>query len=512
MFGLMAMTRPAFGPFILDSERCSLLRDGKRVALSQRGLAILQALVEADGQPVGRASLIEGAWPGIVVEDGNLTVQVAALRKALGPTEDGLEWIVTVPRFGYRLLRDTSIEGPSPLFPSVAVLPFANLSGDPTQDYFADGVVEDIITALSRSKSFTVVARNSSFVYKGRAVDVRDVAAELGVRYVLEGSVRRASGRLRVSAQLIDAQAGTHLWARNFDGSVENVFDVQDQITEGVASVVEPHIRTAEIVRSRRKRPESLDAYDLYLRGLAKLYTWRIEDNAEAYALLIRALAIDPNFPPALAKAVHALEGRHNMGWPALTHDDRTTCLELCARALACADGDATILANCAVALMNPGHEYDVCLEVIASALEANPNNLVAEINAGIIKLHCGSLEESLSHSRRALAMSRGDPNENVVITAIAHANIALGNYERGLQAAQRSLAFNPNYNPTFWMLIAANAHLGRMSEAHRWLASFRTLAPSITIARLRAAQPAKIPGRIAPILDGLRLAGLPEA
>jgi len=287
---------------------------------------------------------------------------------------------------------------------------------------------------------------------------------------------------------------------------------VQDQITEGVASVVEPHIRAAETERSRRKRPESLDAYDLYLQGLAKLHTWRPEDNAEAYALLTRALAIDPNFPPALAKAMHALDARNSMGWPALTTDDRTACLELCARALAGADGDATILANCAIALLSVGREYDLSMEVIANALEANPTNWIAQINAGIVKLHCGSLEESLTHSHRALAMSRGDPNENVVITAIAHAHMALGNYEQALQAAQRSLALNPSYNATYWMLIAANAHLGRMGEAHRWLRAFRALAPSITIARLRAAQPAKMPGRIEPILEGLRLAGLPEA
>jgi TolB-like protein len=185
--------------------------------------------------------------------------------------------------------------------PSLAVLPFQNISGDVEQDYFADGVVEDIITALSRFKSFAVVARNSSFIYKGRAVDVRQVAKELGVRYVLEGSVRRAGNRLRITAQLVEAAGGAHLWADRFDGAVEDIFDVQDRITESVVGVVEPQIRRAEIQRSRRKRPESLDAYDLYLRALSKLYTSLPDENAEAYSQMVQALALEPNILPSSA-------------------------------------------------------------------------------------------------------------------------------------------------------------------------------------------------------------------
>lgn len=328
---------------------------------------------------------------------------------------------------------------------------------------------------------------------------------------MLEGSVRRAGIRLRVAAQLIDAQTGTHLWAHNFDGNVESIFDAQDQITEGVAVVVEPHIRGAEIERSRRKRPESFDAYDLYLQAMAKLQTRRQDENAEAHGMLIRSLAIDPDFAPALAKAAWALEVRFGLGWPALTNDDRAGCLEHCARALARADGDASVLANCAMSLMI-GREYGLALQVIANATAANPNSYVAQINAGIVKLHCASLEESLVRSWRGVEMTGYDPsNRAAALTAVAHARIALGDFELALEAAERSLAVNRNFDCTYWMLVAANVHLGRLVEGRRWLGALRTLSPTATVASIRAGQPARIPARIEPILDGLRLADLPS-
>jgi adenylate cyclase len=395
--------------------------------------------------------------------------------------------------------------------PSIAVLPFQNMSGDSEQDYFADGVVEDIITALSRFKSFAVIARNSSFVYKGRAVDVRQVAKELGVRYVLEGSVRRAGQRLRITAQLIEATSGAHLWADRFDGAVEDIFDVQDKITESVVVVIEPQIRHAEIERSRRKHPENLDAYDLYLRALSKIYTTRPEDNAEVYEQMMQAIALEPDYAPFLTNAVWALEFRTNMGWPMLTDDDRAACIDLARRALANAHGDPTVLAECGSALVSIGRDYDRGLQIISNALEANPNNQFVLICAAVNKLHCGDLEESLAHSRRAILMSPGDPMAQWPMTAIAHAHMALGNYEDARKAAELSLAVNPNFDPTYWILIASNVQLGKMDEARRWLAKFRDLAPGVTIADIKAGQPDKYPDRMAAILEGLRLAGLEE-
>jgi TolB-like protein/Flp pilus assembly protein TadD len=486
------------------------------VAIGQKAALLLAALVRTPGQVRTKTELMDAAWPGITVEESNLTVQIGSLRKLLGPSPSGGEWIATIPRVGYRFAAEpgaTTKPDPysGPVMPSLAVLPFQNLSGDPEQDYFADGIVEDIIIALSRFKSFVVVARNSSFVYKAKAVDVRTVAKELGVRYVLEGSVRRAGQQLRIGAQLVDGASGAHLWADRFDGTLEDIFDVQDRITESVVGVIEPQIRRAEIERSRRKHPENLDAYDLYLQALSKNYTMRPEDNAAVYAQMMQAIGLEPNYAPFLTNAIWALQFRMNMGWPALTADDRSACLDLVGRALANAQSDAPVLAQCGIALIMIGRDYDRGLLIIANAVEANPNNQYILITAAVAKLHCGDIEESLAHSRRAILMSPGDPLAAWPMSGIAHAYMALGNYGEALSAAERSLAVNSNFDATYWMLISANALLGRMDEARNWLSKFRALVPGVTIASIRDGQPAKDPSRMAAILDGLRLAGLDE-
>jgi adenylate cyclase len=396
------------------------------------------------------------------------------------------------------------------VLPSLAVLPFQNMSGDAQEDYFADGVVEDIITALSRFKSFAVIARNSSFVYKGRAVDVRQVAKELGVSYVLEGSVRRSGERLRITAQLVEASGGAHLWADRFDGAVADVFDVQDRITESVIGVIEPHVQQAEIERSRRKRPEILDAYDLYLRALSKSYSARPEDNAETFAQMMQAVALEPHYAPFLAGACWALEFRVAMGWPTLTGDDRAASLDLVRRALADPQGDATVLAQCGLTLVSL-RDYDRGMQIVANAVEANPNSQFVLMVAGIANLHCGSIDDALAYLHRAIRLSPRDPNAYNAYAGIAHVQMILGDYPEAIRRAEKSLALNAHFDATYWMLIAANAQLGRMDEARRWLGKFQALVPGVTIARIRDGQPAKDPSRLAAILDGLRLAGLPE-
>jgi TolB-like protein len=312
------MEQAAFGPFLLDAARGTLSRDGAPVPLGQRALAVLAALAEAAGRTVAKEELLARAWPGAIVEEGNLTVQIAALRKAMG---EGQGWILTVPRVGYRLAAPAPAPGPA-VIPSLAVLPFANLGADPEQEWFSDGVVDDIVTALSRFRSFAVVARTSSFAYKGRATDVRQVARELGVRYVLEGSVRRAGDTLRISAQLVDGGTGAHLWAERFDGSLDEVFDFQDRITADVAFIVEPQIQMAEIERSRRERPGSIAAYDACLQAIPMINKQTVKENAAAYALLTRALAQEPNNPLLLSHAAWALGHRSAMGWPPIGPND----------------------------------------------------------------------------------------------------------------------------------------------------------------------------------------------
>ncbi len=513
----MSVRTITFGPFLLDPDQGTLFRGGELVPLGQKAALLLAALVTSPGQVRTKAELMDAAWPGTTVEESNLSVQIASLRKLLGSSPGGGEWIMTVSRVGYRFVAQVVATSPNSdlrpelVIPSLAVLPFQNMSGDPEQEYFADGVVEDIITALSRFKSFAVIARNSSFVYKGRAVDVRDVARELGVRYVLEGSVRRAGNRLRITAQLIEATSGAHLWADKFDGSVEDVFDVQDRITESTIGVIEPQIRRAEIERSRRKHPENLDAYDLYLQALSQMYSAQADGNAEAYAFVERAIALEPSYGPFLAGAIWILTRRVVLGWPTLTGDDRAASLDHVRRALAVADGDAAVLAQCGATLLGIGREYQRGMQIIANAVETNPNNLLVLTAASIAELHCGSLEKSFAHSQRAILMSPGAPTSYLAMTAIAHAHMALAQYEEALKEAERSLAVNPNYQPTYWMLIAANAQLSRMDEAQRWVAKFRGLAPGVTIASIKAGQPAYDPSRMAAILEGLRLAGLEE-
>ena len=399
---------------------------------------------------------------------------------------------------------------PLPQKPSLAVLPFQNMSGDPEQDYFADGVVEDIITALSRFRSFAVIARNSSFVYKGHAVDVRQIARELGVRYVLEGSVRRSGQRVRLTAQLIDADTGAHLWARNFDGALRDIFDVQDRITESVVAVVEPQIQRAEIERSRRERPGSVAAYDLYLAAMEKFHAATDKENAEAYALLTKAIALEPNNGLMLAQAAQLLQHRMVMGWAPLSPDDRGTAHELVHRALANARGDAPVLASAGLTLI-ANREYDLGFAAMKAAVEANPNHFDVVIWAGVGNIHCGSLEDARTYFERALRLSPADPHAFVALTGIAHVLLVQGDNAGALAYAERATGLNMNYDPAYWMMIAANVRLGRMQDARRWFAKFKTLSPGVTIRSIRQGQPMQDPARLAPILEGLRAVGLEE-
>ncbi|APG86686.1 adenylate cyclase (plasmid) [Sinorhizobium americanum CCGM7] len=423
----------AFGDFVLEPSRGLLQRSGNAVAIGQRGLALLQALLEARGQVLSKHDLMERGWPNTVVEESNLTVQIAALRKALGTAPDGREWITTIPRTGYRFVTSAGASVAAdfmPIRPTLAVLPFINLDGSPDQDYFADGVVNDIITALTRFRSFAAVARHSSSAYKGSFPDVRLVAKELGVSYLLQGTVRRSGNRLRIAAQLVDGDSGIHLWAQSFDGEIGDLFDFQDRITESVATLVEPHIQTAEIERSRRERSGSIAAYDVYLRALAKISTETEFDNAEAYALLLKGLEAEPDNALLLSHAAWAIEHRHTMGWPPLGEDDVGECAALARRGLEHAAGDAIVMAHCGVALLQTAKEYDWAMAVLQSAAEANPNNLMVVVRAGLAHLHCGSLEEALAHFQRANRLSPGDRGAHFSLCGIADVHMIRGDYD----------------------------------------------------------------------------------
>lgn len=395
--------------------------------------------------------------------------------------------------------------------PSVAVLPFDNMSGDAEEEYFADGVVEDIITALSRFKDFAVIARNSSFVYKGRAVDVREVSRQLGVRYLLEGSVRRAGTRLRITAQLIDATTGNHLWADRFDGALEDIFDFQDRITATVASIVEPAIRWAEIERSRRDQPDSVEGYDLYLRALPMHLSQTEPANAETIRLLLQAIALEPNNPTYLVYAGNALLHRASQGWPPIGENDHERGIALVEQALAHARDDAVVLALGAMMLIHNLKDYDRALDLTQRAVALNPNNLNVMIFSGIAQLHLGNVDDAIRYSEHAIRLSPSLDGAHWPLTAISHAHMIKGDYETAIAWAKRSLSATPSFVCTHWMLGAASAHLGRMDDARRHVETLQKLAPGTTVSRIWAGQPQKDPTRLAAILDGLRKAGLPE-
>jgi TolB-like protein len=316
-----------FGRFRLDLGRRELSRDGDIVQLGSRAIDILCVLASAKGNVVTKDEIMERVWPGLVVAESNIQVHVSALRKVLDEGKEGLSHLVTVPGRGYRFVgQPLSVPAqdaktaprpglPIPDRPSIAVFPFMNLSGDPEQEYFADGIVEDITTALSRMRWLFVITRNSSFAFKGRAIDAKQIGRELGVRYLLEGSVRKAPNRVRITGQLIDAATGGHLWADRFDGPLDDIFDLQDRVTASVVGAIAPKLQQAEIERARYKPTESLDAYDYFLRGTASLYRWTREGNNEALALFCKAIELDTDFATAHGMAAWCYVWRQLNGW-----------------------------------------------------------------------------------------------------------------------------------------------------------------------------------------------------
>lgn len=507
----MADPEVRFGPFILYPQRMTLSRDGREQSIGSRGAAVLAKLLDAHGAMVGRDELIEAGWPGLTVEDGNLSVQIGALRKAMGSRPDGKEWITTVPRAGYllRIEHDSSSRARQP---TIAVLPFANFSSDPEQEFVADGVVEDLITGLSRFRTFAVVARNSTFVYKGRAVDVREAARDLGVRYVLEGSVRRHGERIRVAAQLIEGESGAHRWAETFDGAAADIFDFQDRITTSVVGLIEPQIRKAEIDRARRKHPDSLDAWDLYVQALPLIRSAIVPNYTSAITLLDRALDLDPNYAPALTLASWAHEKRYTFGGPSLPDfaADKEAALLLAQRAIEADPDDALALALYGWLQILFLTNY-AGLDDVKRATALNPNNRDVLDFAGTAHLFAGEVDDIIATSTRALELSPGAPDDHSIYGHLSSAHYAAGRYDEAAVFAEHCVALAPSYVYGHLHLAVAYAQLGRFEEAHREIAAARALRPDITVKFKAGEAVQRFPDRKAKWLEGLRKAGLFE-
>jgi adenylate cyclase len=397
--------------------------------------------------------------------------------------------------------------------PSIAVLPFTNMSGDPEQDYFADGMVEDIITALSRFKALFVIARNSSFTYKGRAVDVKQIGRELGVRYVLEGSVRKAANRVRITGQLVDSATGAHLWAERFDGGLGDVFDLQDQVTESVVGAIAPAVEKAEIERARRKPTESLDAYGLYLRGLAKYYQFgNRQANDEALRLFNSAIELDPDFASAYARAAFCYVIAKINGWISDTANAIAEVKRLAQRAVELGRDDAIALAAGGNALAFVVRDLGVGAGLVDRALVLNSNLAEAWNFGGWVKIWLGEPEAAIERFARAMRLSPLDPWLMGMRAGTAYAHFFLGRYDEAASWAAMALQDNPHYQPGLRIAAASNAMAGRPEQAHKAVARLRQLNPALRVSTLEdLVGPYRHVEYISRYEEGLRRAGLPE-
>jgi TolB-like protein/Flp pilus assembly protein TadD len=522
-----------FGPFRLDTAAELLFRGAEPMALGQRAVALLRVLVERAGAPVSKDELIEAAWPGLAVEESNLTVQIAALRRVFEAEPGGDLWIETLSRRGYRYTgpavtqeeasaaastkdasrpdADATAGAASGLAlpdkPSIAVLPFENLSGDPEQEYFADGLAEDIITSLSKFHWFFVIARNSSFTYKGRAVDVKQVGRDLGVRYVLEGSVRKEGNRVRITAQLIDAMTGRHVWADRYDRNSDAIFAVQDELTEAIVGAVAPSFITAEARRVARKPPESFDAWDYAVRGNWFHSRRNKEDNAEACRLFEKSLETDPKNTMALSGLALSLCWAINYGWVEDLDGARASAHAAARRAVDLDEEDAG--AHVSFAVINfYMHRLDAGVAACRRALEINPNLALAEGWLGIILSWRGNNDEAVMHAQRSTRLS---PRDTYPSHSRTVAEFGAGHYEQAVEWAKQTIEATPDF-PLGWRYLAASlALLGRMEEARTARDQLLRVMPHENLRFARAVLPSTNPDRLERFVDGLRKAGVPE-
>jgi adenylate cyclase len=471
-----------FEGFRLD--RCGLFRRDQNgapipIAIGSRALEVLHTLVERSGDLVSRDEILAAVWPGTVVEGSNLPVQIAALRRILDQGHADGSCIQTIPGRGYRFAAGvTRISGeaglPLPAKPSIAVLSFQNLSGEPEQEYFADGMVEEIITALSRIRWLFVIARNSSFTYKGRAVDVKQVGHELGVRYILGGAVRKARGQVRITAQLIDATTGTHLWADRFDGSLEEVFDLQDKVASSVAGVIEPALQAAETARSVSRPTNDLTAYDLYLRAYAMALS-SARQIPEALGLIEQAIARDPRYGPALGWAAFCCYRLLVDGRSGDPQADRLKGADFARRALEVAGDDPGVLANAAQALAYLGEDIGAMMALAGRALALNPSFARGWHISGNISLMAGQPDTAIEHVETSMWLSpRARVGTSLVVVGAAH--FFTRRFEQAVPRLLLAIQEDPGFPYPYRVLAACYAHMGRLDDAQETVARLRTV------------------------------------
>jgi adenylate cyclase len=519
--------RYLFEDYALDIDRRELHRGADVIPTAPQVFDLLDYLIRNRDHVVSKDDLVSAIWKGRIVSDAALTTRLNAARSAIGDSGEEQRYIKTLPRKGFRFVgtvreedrpsnaaavSDSSLESSKPALalpdkPSIAVLPFENMSGDPEQEYFADGMVEEIITALSRFKSLFVIARHSSFTFKGKAVDIKEVRRRLGVRYVLEGSVRKASGKVRITGQLIDAVTGAHLWADRFERDLTDIFALQDEVTLAVVSAVQPKMLQTEIEMATRRRPESLTAYDFFLRSMQQYYLTTRESLAEAIRLAHRALELDPRFGSAAALAGDCHASNVALGYANDPQFDCKEAVRLARLALRIDDGDPDTLSRIAVISAGMVGDSEAEIEMADRAVALNPNSWRTWNNRGWVYIMAGLPEEAIRSFERAIRMSPVDPLLHMTFLGIGHALMGLRRFDEAIVVLKKALRQNPSFMPACRGLASAFAHLGRDAEAHVAAARVLEIDPAFTI----SAHIARVPKNSKLFIEGLRKAGLPE-
>ncbi|WP_200626939.1 winged helix-turn-helix domain-containing tetratricopeptide repeat protein [Pseudomonas sp. LAM2023] len=516
-----------FDDYQLDEQRRELTRQGQAVAIGPQVFDLLVQLVSHRDRVLGRDELLARVWNGKVVSESTITSHINAVRKAIGDSGEEQRLLRTVARKGYRFVGEVreAASGPAPTAaetvpapsgpalpdkPSITVLPFQNLSGDPEQDYFADGMVEDIIAALSRIRWLFVIARNSSFTFKGQPIDVQQVGQALGVRYVLEGSVRRAGQRLRITGQLIDASSGEHLWAERFEGSLDDVFELQDQVTESVVGAIAPQLERAEIERAKRKPTADLGAYDFYLRGTAKLHHGTREAIAEALTLYYHAIERDPEFASAYGMAAWCYFWRKLNGWMDNRTEEIAEGARLARLAVALGRDDAVALTRGGHALGHLAGDLDGAIALLDRARLLNPNLAPAWYLGGVLRALRGETQTAIDNLSHATRLSPLDPEMFRMQVGMALAHFFAGRLDDAVEWAEKSLGNLPNLLVAVALVAASHALSGRMDSAHRAMARLREQDPGLRVSILREWLPIYRDEDLARLAEGLQLAGLP--
>jgi TolB-like protein/Flp pilus assembly protein TadD len=484
----MIARRFVFGSFVFDVGRGAITCDGAPLSVGHRGLAILHALLKEHGRIVTKAELMDAAWPGVVVEESNLSVQIANLRKCLGPAPEGTDWIATVPRVGYRFTHPVNIEerpstqaatpqSPEPARkPSIAVLPFSNQSSEPEQEYFADGITENIINAISRFRWFSVVTRHSSFRFKGTAIDMKEIAQQLDVGYLLSGSVRKSGPQIRVSAQLSDAQSGHQLWADRYDVQLDDVFVIQDRIAEQVAGAIEPELlKSQSLIAARRRHAGDADSADLVYQGAWFFHKITRATHLRARELFRKAREIDPDISEANLWLARVNAGLVAYGWSDDPHEDLAEALEAAISAVQIDEKNPYAHYALAIASMYSGL-FDRAVRAAEKALELSPSFALGYLVLGLTRLFSGSASEAIAPLERGLHLNPYDPQNFVWLNSLALAQLFAKGADSARDTALKSLKIRPLWRSTLVTLACSYVKLGDLGAARECVGQIEQL------------------------------------